>query len=92
MERSSYIEVISGECFLSHYNPLLYSDSMVLWTNQTELDDLSSGSSITIDNLKPALNVIKKWEDDLMDPETEDNQEYVEYVRMKIRHSINPIN
>lgn len=47
--------------------------------NQTELDDLTSGSSVKIENLKPALTVIKKWEEDLMQPDKEENKEYAEY-------------
>lgn len=45
------------------------------------MDDLTSGSSIKIENLQPALSVVNEWEADLMHPETDDNKEYAEYER-----------
>lgn len=45
---------------------------------QTELDDITSGTSINIENLDAALNVVNKWENDLMQPDTEENKEYAE--------------
>ncbi|KAJ6646294.1 GON-4-like protein, partial [Pseudolycoriella hygida] len=45
-----------------------------------QLDDLTRDSSINIENLKPALSVINKWEEDLFQTDSDENKEYAEFL------------